>query len=189
MSEWLTCLVCGQQYETITECPGIARGAHTITARPIFASPSYAESVARGKAMESVVAAEPEAALLDLIPFGLLRWQGGPERPTIAQQILQRVALMRQANELHQLLCWNPEQLESLAMFAIDAKGQLRAALAERDALREALEKYGDHKGDCTKCPRVIAGFTYGDALPPAPCSCGLDTALAAHPAPEAPKP
>lgn len=48
-SDWVTCRVCGRPYETGCECPGIALGEHTITARPIFISRSTAEAINQGE--------------------------------------------------------------------------------------------------------------------------------------------
>lgn len=64
----------------------------------------------------------------------------GKARGTIAQQILATVAGMRQRNELHQSLCWSPEELERLAMFAIDAKNRLASASSRIAALRQTPE-------------------------------------------------
>lgn len=48
------------------------------------------------------------------------------EDMTIAQQILAHAAAMRRDGTFETTsLCWSPEQLETLAMFAIDAKNQL----------------------------------------------------------------
>jgi hypothetical protein len=49
------------------------------------------------------------------------------EHGTIAQKILVTVEGMRKRGELSSSLCWPPEELELLAMFAIDAKLRLEA--------------------------------------------------------------
>lgn len=60
---------------------------------------------------------------------------------TIAQEILAQVAGMRKRGELNQSLCWSPEELELLAMFAINAKHDLarRSATPASPAIEGAL--------------------------------------------------
>lgn len=58
-----------------------------------------------------------------------------------------------------------------------------RAEKAEAEAARlaAALERYGVHTPQCALTPQG-ADHAIGAALPPGPCSCGLDNALAAAP-------
>lgn len=54
------------------------------------------------------------------------------EDATVAESILATVAAMRKDGSFHTTsLCWSPAELETLAMFAIDAKNRL-AHHAER---------------------------------------------------------
>ena len=53
--------------------------------------------------------------------------------PTIAQKILGQVAAMRERNQMDQSLCWSPEELERLAMFALATKNELAAPRADTE--------------------------------------------------------
>jgi hypothetical protein len=58
--------------------------------------------------------------------------RNGRDDETIAAAILRETARMRQAGSFDtHALCWNPEELELLAMYAIDAKDRLSSRSAE----------------------------------------------------------
>lgn len=62
------------------------------------------------------------------------------ERRTIAQEILATTAAMKKAGTFeNNALCWNPWQLELLAMFAIDAKYQINGLHAYIDGIEGYL--------------------------------------------------
>ncbi len=65
------------------------------------------------------------------------------EYPTIAQNILAQCAAMRKSGAFIEgtSLCWSPEELELLAMFAIDAKNRI-ASCEQRVRELEAMPRY-----------------------------------------------
>lgn len=58
-NDWITCRVCGRPHEIGCECPGVALGEHTITATPIFISPSTAISIGENRYRQLVLRQPP----------------------------------------------------------------------------------------------------------------------------------
>ena len=76
----------------------------------------------------------------------------------------------------HALFCVHHTDAERIANTVggncpICNKAQIQQLRAERDALRAALDEYGEHQGVCPK--------KYHGMKDSRPCTCGLDAALA----------
>lgn len=107
--------------------------------------------------------------------------RNGRDDETIAAAILRETARMRQAGSFDtHALCWNPEELELLAMFAVDAKARLSSRSAEdrSDTERLLVERLAgavcamidrgalDARSEAGDALLDYASVTYGDERP-----------------------